>query len=198
MAGLKLRRRGDMMGTIKLQEWISMKKIVSIMLALVMISALALAAAEESMDERVDRIFRDTKAVGGAFLVAQNGEIVYEHYYGVQQKTTGVPVTEKSYFRCASVTKLVTGIGLMKMMDDGMLEPDEDISTYLGYAAGNPRYPDTPVTLRMLMSHTAGLNENSSYSSKSSKLSNMIALDQKAKANFKDVRPGSEYDRRNH
>ena len=193
MAGLKLRRRGDMMGTIKLQEWISMKKIVSIMLALAMIFSLALAAAEESMDERVDRIFRDTKAVGGAFLVAQKGEIVYEHYYGVQQKTTGVPVTEKSYFRCASVTKLVTGIGLMKMMDDGMLEPDEDISTYLGYAAGNPRYPDTPITLRMLMSHTAGLNENSSYSSKSSKLSNMIALDQKAKANFKDVRPGSEY-----
>ena len=170
-----------------------MKKIVSIMLALAMISALALAAAEESMDERVDRIFRDMKAVGGAFLVAQNGEIVYEHYYGVQQKTTGVPVTEKSYFRCASVTKLVTGIGLMKMMDDGMLEPDKDISTYLGYAVGNPRYPDTPITLRMLMSHTAGLNENSSYSSKSSKLSNMIALDQKAKANFKDVRPGSEY-----
>ena len=71
MAGLKLRRRGDMMGTIKLQEWISMKKIVSIMLALAMIFSLALAAAEESMDERVDRIFRDTKAVGGAFLVAQ-------------------------------------------------------------------------------------------------------------------------------
>lgn len=69
-----------------------MKKIVSIMLALAMIFSLALAAAEESMDERVDRIFRDTKAVGGAFhLVAQNGEIVYEHYYGVQQKTTGVP-----------------------------------------------------------------------------------------------------------
>ena len=109
-----------------------MKKIVSIMLALAMIFSLALAAAEESMDERVDRIFRDTKAVGGAFLVAQNGEIVYEHYYGVQQKTTGVPVTEKSYFRCASVTKLVTGIGLMKMMDDGMLEPDEDIGTLSG------------------------------------------------------------------
>ena len=55
-------------------------------------------------------------------------------------------------------------------------------------------YPDhAHNTLRMLMSHTAGLNENSSYSSKSSKLSNMIALDQKAKANFKDVRPGSEY-----
>ncbi|MFQ9448456.1 MAG: serine hydrolase domain-containing protein [Christensenellales bacterium] len=74
-----------------------------------------------------------------------------------------------------------------------MLDPDEDISAYLGYAVGNPRYPDTPITLRMLMSHTAGLNENSSYSSKSSKLSDMIALDKKAASNFKEVRPGSQY-----
>lgn len=151
------------------------------------------AAGAQTLDEQVDRIFRDAKTVGGAFLVAQEGEIVYERYYGEQQKTTHVPVTEKSYFRCASVTKLVTGIGLMRMMDDGLLDPDEDISVYLGYEAGNPRYPDTPITLRMLMSHTSGLNENSSYSRLSSKLSDMIALDKKAAANFKDVRPGSQY-----
>lgn len=151
------------------------------------------AAGAQTLNEQVDRIFRDAKTVGGAFLVAQEGEIVYERYYGEQQKTTHVPVTEKSYFRCASVTKLVTGIGLMRMMDDGLLDPDEDISVYLGYEAGNPRYPDTPITLRMLMSHTSGLNENSSYSRLSSKLSDMIALDKKAAANFKDVRPGSQY-----
>lgn len=150
-------------------------------------------AENAAMDEQVDQIFRDTKTVGGAFVVAQHGEIVYERYYGVQQKTTRVPVTEKSYFRCASVTKLVTGIGLMKMMDDGMLDPDEDIGTYLGYTVRNPRYPDVPITLRMLMSHTAGLKENSSYSRKSSRLSEMIDVRQKAMANFRDVRPGSEY-----
>ena len=75
----------------------------------------------------------------------------------------------------------------------GLLDPDEDISVYLGYEAGNPRYPDVPITLRMLMSHTSGLNENSSYSRLSSKLSDMIALDKKAADNFKDIRPGSQY-----
>ena len=169
-----------------------MRKLVVFFLLLALLPVCGRAEGA-GLDEQVDKIFRDAKTVGGAFLVAQKGEIVYECYYGVQQKTTQVPVTEKSYFRCASVTKLVTGIGLMKMMDDGLLEPDEDISTYLGYAVGNPRYPDTPITLRMLMSHTAGLNENASYSSKSSKLSDMIALDKKAAANFKDVRPGSQY-----
>lgn len=169
-----------------------LKKILCFFLLLALLPVCGIAE-ETGLDERVDQIFRDAKTVGGAFLVAQRGEIVYERYYGVQQKTTRVPVTEKSYFRCASVTKLVTGIGLLKMMDDGLLDPDEDISAYLGYAVGNPRYPDTPVTLRMLMSHTAGLNENSSYSSMASTLSDMIALDHKAAANFKEVRPGSQY-----
>lgn len=91
------------------------------------------------------------------------------------------------------MTKLVTGIGLMKMMDEGLLAPDEDISTYLGYTVRNPRYPDTPITLRMLMSHTAGLNENSSYSAKSSLLRDMIDVERKARANFKDVKPGTQY-----
>ena len=171
---------------------LKIKRIGCACLLLALLPAVA-AAGAQTLDEQVDRIFRDAKTVGGAFLVAQEGEIVYERYYGEQQKTTHVPVTEKSYFRCASVTKLVTGIGLMRMMDDGLLDPDENISVYLGYEAGNPRYPDVPITLRMLMSHTSGLNENSSYSRLSSKLSDMIALDKKAAANFKDVRPGSQY-----
>ncbi len=169
-----------------------MKRIVAILMALCLLAA-SVCAEEQTMDERVDRAFRDARAVGGAFIVAQKGEIVYERYYGVQQKTTRVPVTEKSYFRCASVTKLVTGIGLMKMMDEGLLDPDEDISTYLGYEVRNPRFMDQPITLRHLMSHTAGLNEGASYNRKSSLLSDMIAVDKKAQANFKEAAPGSSY-----
>lgn len=171
------------------------KRWMGLMAALLLLALCLPALAQEmSMDEQVDQIFKGTKTAGAAFVVAQHGEIVYERYYGVQQKTTEVPVTENTYFRCASVTKFVTGIGLMKMMDDGLLAPDEDISTYLGYTVRNPRYMNTPITLRMLMSHTAGLVENSSYSSKSSILSDMINIEKKASSNFKQtVRPGSEY-----
>ena len=119
-----------------------MKKILCLCLVLALLPICGMAEIV-SLDEQVDQIFRDAKTVGGAFLVARNGEIVYERYYGEQQKTTHVPVTEKSYFRCASVTKLVTGIGLMKMMDDGLLDPDEDISACGGQSALS-RYADHP------------------------------------------------------
>lgn len=171
-----------------------MKKWLALLLAAAMLfGACAFAEDAPTMDEEVDKIFRGTKAVGGAFLVAKAGEVVYQRYYGVQQTTTKVPVTENTYFRCASVTKLVTGIGLLKMMDEGMLDPDEDISKYLGYTVYNPRFPDTPITLRMLMSHTAGLNETASYSAKSSLLRDMIDVKRKARSNFKNVKPGTEY-----
>ena len=169
-----------------------MIKKIAYLLALLML--LCAPCAAQSMDERVDEVFRAQKTVGGAFIVAQHGEIVYERYYGEQQKTTHVPVTENTYFRGASVTKLVTGIGLMKMMDEGILDPDEDISTYLGYTVRNKRFMDMPITLRILMSHTAGLVENASFGRKSSILSDMIDVEKKASANFKkEVKPGSAY-----
>lgn len=171
-----------------------MKRVLLVMLVLLLALSAPCAAQEMGMDERVDEVFRSMKTVGGALVVAQHGEIVYERYYGEQQKTTHVPVTENTYFKCASVTKLVTGIGLMKMMDEGILDPDEDISTYLGYTVRNKRFMDTPITLRILMSHTAGLVENASFARKASILSDMIDVEKKAGSNFKrEVRPGSEY-----
>lgn len=165
---------------------------IALLLALVLALPCA-ALADETLDAQVDRVFARAKAVGGALVVAMGEEIVYERYYGVQQKTTGVPVTENSYFRVASVTKLVTGIGLLQLMDQGVLDPDEDISQYLGYTVYNPRYPDVPITLRQLMSHTAGLSEDSSWNRQSAQLREMLEVTQKARANFKDVRPGAKY-----
>ena len=172
-----------------------LKKTVAALLLLAILLAAGAALCENpTVDERVDAAFRNVRAVGGAFVVAMDGEIIYERYYGVQQQTTRVPVTEHSYFRCASVTKLVTGIGIMKMMDEGLLDVDEDISTYLGYTVRNPRYMESPITLRHLMSHTAGMEENASFAYKSSILSDMIDVTKKARANFKkEVRPGSAY-----
>ena len=178
-------------GAQRLQN-IRLKKL-SVALALALFWFAALPSAADTMDEAADRIFREMRCVGGAFVVAQRGEIVYERYYGVKQKTTGEPVDENTIFKCASVTKFVTGIGIEKMMDDGLLNPDEDISVYLGYPVGNPRYPDTKITLRMLMSHTSGINEGASFNYQSSRLSDMIALDRKARANFREVKPGTQY-----
>ena len=169
------------------------RRILALLLALLLFAA-PCAAQDMAMDDAVDRAFQKSKAVGGALVVALGDEIVYERYYGVQEQKTGVPVSADSYFRCASVTKLVTGIGLLRLMEEGVLEPDTDISEYLGYTVYNPRFPETPVTLRQLMSHTAGLSEEASWNRTDAQLREMIEVTQKASANFKKVRPGTKYE----
>ena len=67
-------------------------------------------------------------------------------------------VNENTCFRIASVTKWVTAIGLMTLYDQGKLDLDRDISKYLPFKVRNPAFQDTPITARMLLSHTSSLS----------------------------------------
>ncbi|MBS0200259.1 MAG: beta-lactamase family protein [Proteobacteria bacterium] len=65
--------------------------------------------------------------------------------------------------RIASISKLVTTLGVMRLVEQGKLNLDEDVSKRLGWSLRNPAFPDTPITLRMLLSHTSSLTDNAGY-----------------------------------
>ena len=67
-----------------------MKKILCLCLVLALLPICGMAEIV-SLDEQVDQIFRDAKTVGGAFLVARNGEIVYERYYASSRRRRMCP-----------------------------------------------------------------------------------------------------------
>ena len=65
--------------------------------------------------------------------------------------------------RIASISKLVMAIGVMRLVEDGKLDLDADVSAYLGSTLRHPHYPDTPITLRMMLSHQSGLTDDAGY-----------------------------------
>jgi CubicO group peptidase (beta-lactamase class C family) len=65
--------------------------------------------------------------------------------------------------RIASVSKLVVALAVMRLVDAGMLKLDRDVSDYLGWRLRNPAFPDTPITLRLLLSHQSSLTDNVDY-----------------------------------
>lgn len=65
--------------------------------------------------------------------------------------------------RVASISKLVVAIGVMRLVEDGTLDLDADVSDALGWTLRHPRWPDTPLTLRMLLSHLSGLTDRAGY-----------------------------------
>lgn len=65
--------------------------------------------------------------------------------------------------RIASISKLVTTLGVMRLVEQGKLNLDEDVSKKLGWTFRNRAFPNTPITLRMLLSHTSSLTDNAGY-----------------------------------
>ena len=85
------------------------------------------------------------------------------HASGYADVAARRPVTSDDPVRVASISKLVTAIGVMRLVEAGILTLDADVSDQLGWPLRHPFYPDRPITLRLLLSHRTGLTDNISY-----------------------------------
>ncbi len=171
-----------------------MKKPLALILCclLALLPSLAPALTLDEINHEVDDAFKGSRTTGGALVIVKNGEILYEHYFGNRDEALLLPVTADTYFRIASVTKLISGIGMMQLVEQGLVELDTDISEYFGYDIANTYYPDTPITLRQLMSHTSTLSTKGGYGAEHT-VHDMLARELRRRANFTDTIPGSVY-----
>ena len=170
-----------------------MKRLLTFALCLMLgfLPTLAPALTIDEINTQADDYFKRSKTIGGALVITLGDQIVYERYYGSQDTKTKTPVTADTYFRVASVTKLVSGIGMLQLVEQGKLELDEDISTYFGYPIANPHYPDTPITLRQLMSHTSSIR--GALPTNSRTIFDTLSKEKRKKAYYLERKPGRKY-----
>ena len=72
----------------------------------------------------------------------------------------GVPVDEHTQFVLASISKTFAATAVFQAVEDGALALDAPLEDVLGHPARNPAFPDVPVTIRMLLTHTSGLRDD--------------------------------------
>ncbi|TZG29654.1 serine hydrolase domain-containing protein [Sphingomonas montanisoli] len=82
---------------------------------------------------------------------------------GLADRTTRRAVTADDPVRIASISKLVVAIGVLRLVETGTLDLDEDVSNKLGWPLRNPAFHDTPITLRLLLSHQSSLTDAAGY-----------------------------------
>ena len=95
--------------------------------------------------------------VGVAF--DRNGEIG-SFAEGIADPQSGRRLTVDDPVRVASVSKMVTAIGVMKLIDQGKLDLTSDVSRWLGWPLRNPNFPNRAISLGMLLAHTASVREH--------------------------------------
>ena len=172
------------------------RRIAGILLA-VLLAGISVGMAEGSTesptDEALRKIFKYNKTSGAAVVVARDGEIVYQYHYGWAVKKTKEPITEHTYFRIASATKMVTAIHMMQLVEAGKINLDGDLGDYLGYEVQNPYAKKTTVTPRMLMTHTSSLSNKGAFTNSRRGLRSLISTDKPNQGNWYRETPGSVY-----
>ena len=113
------------------------------------------AELEAFLDEELGREMQKHHIAGAAVSVVKDGKLFFAKGYGDADLENKVPVDpEQTNFRIGSIAKLFTWTAVMQLAEQGKLDLEEDINTYLDF-----RIPDSypqPITLKHLMTHTAG------------------------------------------
>lgn len=109
-----------------------------------------------------EKLLRRFRCQGATLCLFDKNGVTGRLSYGCA-RMNGAPAALDTVYRTASVSKFVTALGAMKLAEEHLLSLDADVNDYLPFSLRHPLAPDTPITLRMLLSHTAGVRDGDAY-----------------------------------
>lgn len=124
--------------------------------------------ALSSFDQLMTSILTKYNIPGGAIALAHNGRLVFARGYGFADQENHVPVQPDSLFRIASLSKLITAVAIMHLVEQGSLTLDESAFARLPDLQPPPgSQPDSrlsSITIRNLLNHAGGWDDSSAGS----------------------------------
>ena len=111
-------------------------------------------------DKVIPDLMRKYKIPGGAVAVVRDGKLIYARGFGYADVENKTSVQPDALFRIASVSKPITGVAIMKLVEDGKLRLDDRVAPYIADLAPAPGATVDPrwekITIRHLLDHAAG------------------------------------------
>jgi CubicO group peptidase (beta-lactamase class C family) len=125
------------------------------------VGLLPITSTKEHLGETVSirERMRDFGTPGLSVAVIEGGHLAWARGYGVADSTSRRPVTAETLFQAASISKPLTALGVLELVQSGKLNLDQDVNRYLkSWKVPENDFTRThKVTLRLLLSHTAGV-----------------------------------------
>lgn len=116
------------------------------------------AGLQTAVDTVIDRALAEQRLVGTVVLVAQHGKLLYRRAAGLSDRERNIAMTDTTIFRFASLTKPIVSATAMRLIEQGYLHFDDDITLWL--PDFQPRLEnggEARILVRNLLSHTSGL-----------------------------------------
>lgn len=115
---------------------------------------------DDDLDVFIETKMKSLTARGMAVVFIKNGQITWSRNYGYADKEASKRVTEKTIFHIASLSKTVTGAAVMQLYENGLINLDSSIDSYLPFEIINPNFSTREITVRMLLQHKSSLIDN--------------------------------------
>lgn len=116
-----------------------------------------------ALRESLHQVFDKHELMGMAVMVIDKGDVLWQSNFGLANADLQKPVDKNTIFRVASIAKSMTATAALQLLEQGKLALDKDVSEYLGWELKHPIFPDTPITLRLLLSHRSGIRDGGGY-----------------------------------
>lgn len=128
------------------------------LLAILLLPAVALSQSAPNprharISDAVEKYMKEKKVTGASVAIAVNGKIDFQMGFGYADLENGVPYASGTVNRLASISKTITAVAVMQLVEAGKIDLDADIRTYV------PEFPDKgeKITARHILAHTSGI-----------------------------------------
>jgi len=115
-----------------------------------------------AIDAYIEAQMKAARIPGVALAIVQRDQIVHLKGYGVADPS-GRPVTPQTPFRLASVSKTLTALAIMQLVEAGKIELDAPVQRYLPWFRLADEKASTLITVRHLLYHTSGVPQSAGY-----------------------------------
>jgi CubicO group peptidase (beta-lactamase class C family) len=116
-------------------------------------------AAARTIDALLDRVLAAQRLVGAVVLILRDGRPFYARAVGLADQEAGTPMAPDTIFRLASMTKPIVSVATLALAEAGLLDLDDPVTAFLpDFAPMGPDGEEAAITIRHLLTHTAGLS----------------------------------------
>jgi CubicO group peptidase (beta-lactamase class C family) len=116
------------------------------------------------IDQELQSLFKQTGSAGMGIAIFDEKQILFEKGYGLRNRDERLPYNTSTVQNIASISKVITGLTLLKAMEGKEISLNDDINMYLPFKVKNVLFPETPITIEHLVTHTSSIYDGDYYS----------------------------------
>jgi len=94
-----------------------------------------------------------------SYCIVKNDKLLYSNALDFADKNNNKLATDNTRYLIASISKTITAVAAMKLVEQNLIGLDDDINQYLPFPVRNPNFPNDKITLRMLLTHRSSISD---------------------------------------